>query len=83
MLLACVRHTNAPVTGDRGFPFWAQIETINILLMDDVPVVLPVPAGMRPNCDPRFQINLVFNQQQFQLEAKVGTGLKSYTVALE
>ena len=46
-LLARVRHTNALVIADRGFPFWPQIETIDISLMDDVPTVLQVLAAIR------------------------------------
>jgi D-ribose pyranase len=46
-LLARVRHTNALVIADRGFPFWPQIETIDLSLMDDVPTVLQVLAGIR------------------------------------
>ena len=38
-LLARVRHTNALVIADRGFPFWPQIETVDISLVDDVPAV--------------------------------------------
>jgi D-ribose pyranase len=47
-LLARVRHTNALVIADRGFPFWPQIETIDLSLVDDVPTVLQVLAGVRP-----------------------------------
>ena len=39
-LLARVRHTNALVIADRGFPFWPQIETVDISLVEDVPAVL-------------------------------------------
>src|SRR5512140_3769511 len=46
-LLARVRHTNALVIADRGFPFWPQIETVDISLMDDVPTVLQVLAAIR------------------------------------
>ncbi len=46
-LLARVRHTNALVIADRGFPFWPQIETVDISLMDDVPTVLQVLAAVR------------------------------------
>ncbi len=46
-LLARVRHTNSLVIADRGFPFWPQIETIDISLMDDVPTVLQVLAAVR------------------------------------
>jgi D-ribose pyranase len=46
-LLARVRHTNALVISDRGFPFWPQIETVDISLMDDIPTVLQVLAAVR------------------------------------
>jgi D-ribose pyranase len=48
-LLARVRHTNFLVIADRGFPFWPQIETIDISLVDDIPTVLDVVAAIRPN----------------------------------
>jgi D-ribose pyranase len=46
-LLARVRHTNTLVIADRGFPFWPQIETVDLSLMDDVPTVLQVLAALR------------------------------------
>ncbi len=46
-LLARVRHTTALVIADRGFPFWPQIETVDISLVDDVPTVLQVLAAVR------------------------------------
>jgi D-ribose pyranase len=46
-LLARVRHTNALVIADRGFPFWPQVETVDISLMDDVPTVLQVLGALR------------------------------------
>jgi len=49
-LLARVRHTNTIVIADRGFPFWPQIETVDISLVDDVPTVLQVLAGVRGSC---------------------------------
>lgn len=48
-LLARVRHTNTLVIADRGFPFWPQIETVDISLVDNVPTVLQVLAALRPN----------------------------------
>jgi D-ribose pyranase len=48
-LLARVRHTNALVISDRGFPFWPQIETVDISLVDNVPTVLQVLAAIRAN----------------------------------
>jgi D-ribose pyranase len=46
-LLARIRHTNALVIADRGFPFWPTIETVDISLMDDIPTVLQVLAAVR------------------------------------
>jgi D-ribose pyranase len=46
-LLARVRHTNTLVIADRGFPFWPQIETVDISLVDDVPTVLQALAALR------------------------------------
>jgi D-ribose pyranase len=48
-LLSRVRHTNTLVIADRGFPFWPQIETVDISLVDDVPTVLQVLRAIRPN----------------------------------
>jgi D-ribose pyranase len=48
-LLASVRHTNTIVISDRGFPFWPQIETVDISLCDDIPTVLDVVRALRPN----------------------------------
>jgi D-ribose pyranase len=48
-LLSRVRHTNTLVIADRGFPFWSQIETVDISLVDDVPTVLEVLRAIRGN----------------------------------
>jgi D-ribose pyranase len=48
-LLARVRHTNLLVIADRGFPFWPQIETVDVSLVDDIPTVLDVLAAIRLN----------------------------------
>lgn len=48
-LLARVRHTNALVIADRGFPFWPAIETVDLSLVDGVPTVLQVLAAVRQN----------------------------------
>jgi len=46
-LLARVRHTNTLVIADRGFPFWPEIETVDLSLVDDVPTVLQVLQAVR------------------------------------
>jgi D-ribose pyranase len=48
-LLARIRHTNALVIADRGFPFWPQIETVDVSVMDDLPTVLQLIAAVRAN----------------------------------
>ena len=46
-LLARFRHTNTLVIADRGFPFWPQVETVDLSLVDDVPTVLQVLQAVR------------------------------------
>src|SRR3954469_11491206 len=48
-LLARVRHTNLLVIADRGFPFWPQLETVDISLVDDIPRVVDVLTAIRGN----------------------------------
>jgi D-ribose pyranase len=48
-LLARVRHTNALVIADQGFPFWPMIETVDVSVVDDLPTVLQLIAAVRAN----------------------------------
>jgi len=48
-LLARVRHTNALVIADRGFPFWPMIETVDVSVVDNLPTVLQLIAAVRAN----------------------------------
>ena len=48
-LLSRVRHTNTLVIADRGFPFWPEIETVDISLVDGIPTVLEVLRAVRQN----------------------------------
>ncbi|MEM7391068.1 MAG: RbsD/FucU domain-containing protein [Verrucomicrobiota bacterium] len=48
-LLSRIRHTNTLVIADRGFPFWPQIETVDLSLIDNLPTVLDVLGAIRPN----------------------------------
>jgi D-ribose pyranase len=63
-LLARVRHTNTLVIADRGFPFWSQIETVDISLVDDVPSVLQVFEALKPN----FVVGQIFMAEEFKAE---------------
>jgi D-ribose pyranase len=61
-LLSRIRHTNTLVIADRGFPYWPQIETIDISLVDDVPRVLDVLDAIRAN----FVVGQVFMAEEFR-----------------
>lgn len=63
-LLARVRHTNTLVIADQGFPFWPQIETVDLSLVDDVPTVLHVLNALRPN----FSVGRAWMAREFKRE---------------
>lgn len=77
-LLARVRHTNALVIADRGFPFWPQIETVDLSLVDDVPTVLQVLAAVRSN----FNVAQACLAREFQKNNTV-TVRKQFTNGLQ
>lgn len=60
-LLARVRHTNALVIADRGFPYWPMIDTVDISLVDGVPTVLQVLAAVRQN----FVVDEAYMAEEF------------------
>lgn len=61
-LLSRVRHTNTLVIADRGFPYWPQIETVDISLVDDVPRVLDVLQAIRAN----FVVGKIVMAEEFR-----------------
>jgi D-ribose pyranase len=77
-LLARVRHTNALVIADRGFPFWPAIETIDLSLVDDVPTVLQVLATVRRN----FVVAEAFMAAEF-LKANPAATRRAFAAALK
>jgi len=60
-LLARIRHTNTLVIADQGFPFWPQIETVDLSLVSGVPTVLQVLDAIRAN----FTIGHAWAAQEF------------------
>ena len=68
-LISRIRHTNTLVIADRGFPFWPQIETVDISLTDDIPRVLDVLRAIRGN----FSIGRIFMAQEFLSVNDAGT----------
>jgi D-ribose pyranase len=61
-LLSRVRHTNRLVIADRGFPFWPQIETVDISLIDDVPQVLDVVQAILAE----FEVGNIWMAEEFK-----------------
>ena len=62
-LLARIRHTNTVVIADRGFPFWPQIETVDLSLIDGIPTVNQVLDALMPN----FVIGRAYAATEFRL----------------
>jgi D-ribose pyranase len=73
-LLCRVRHTNTLVIADRGFPFWPEIETVDISLIDDIPQVIDVLRAIQRN----YAIGRVFAAQEF-----IAQNTPQVTTALE
>jgi len=61
-LISRVRHTNTLVIADRGFPYWPQLETVDISLVDDMPRVLDVLQALLPN----FSCGRVYIAEEFE-----------------
>ncbi len=76
-LLSRVRHTNTLVIADRGFPFWPQIETVDISLVDDLPRVLDVLRAVRAN----FVIGKAWMAEEF-LRVNDATTQQAFAEAL-
>jgi D-ribose pyranase len=60
-LLARIRHTNTLVIADRGFPYWPQLETVDLSLVDGVPTVPQVVEAVLAN----WQAARVFMADEF------------------
>lgn len=76
-LLARVRHTNTLVIADRGFPYWPELTTVDLALVDNVPTVLQVLAAIRPN----FVIGKAWMAQEF-LQANGRPAQRRFIAAL-
>ena len=60
-LVARVRHTNTLVIADWAFPFWPQIETVDISLIAGIPTVLDVLEALKPN----YKIGRIWQASEF------------------
>lgn len=63
-LIARVRHTNTLVIADRGFPYWPELETVDISLVDDVPTVCQVLTALKND----FTWGAAFMADEFNAE---------------
>lgn len=61
-LLCRIRHTNALVIADAAFPFWPQIETVDLALVRGVPTIAQVLDAILPN----FKSGAVHMAEEFR-----------------
>jgi D-ribose pyranase len=76
-LLSRIRHTNTLVISDRGFPYWPELETVDISLVDDIPKVVDVLNAIRKN----FVVAQAFMAEEF-LSANQTATQKAFATAL-
>lgn len=60
-LVARIRHTNTLVISDWAFPYWPQIETVDISLTNGIPTVLDVLDLLTPV----FKIGRIWQAEEF------------------
>jgi D-ribose pyranase len=60
-LLARVRHTNMLVVADAAFPYWPQIETVDLSLTRGIPTILQVLDAILPN----FKTGEIYMAEEF------------------
>jgi D-ribose pyranase len=84
-LLARVRHTNALVIADRGFPFWPMIETVDVSVVDNLPTVLQLIAAVRANhhFTEAFQAGEFLKHNTAAVRKKFAAALKGIPNAFE
>jgi len=84
-LLARVRHTNALVIADRGFPFWPMIETVDVSVMDDLPTVLQLIKAVRANHNftQAFQAREFLKNNSKPMQQKFRSALLGLSVKFE
>ncbi|MES2661368.1 MAG: RbsD/FucU domain-containing protein [Verrucomicrobiota bacterium] len=62
-LLARIRHTNTLVIADWAFPYWPEIETVDISLTHDIPTIIDVLDLLTPV----FKIGRIWQANEFIL----------------
>lgn len=76
-LLARIRHTNTLVIADWAFPYWPEIETVDISLTMGIPTVLDVLDLITPN----FKVGRIWQAEEFMAtnsQEKIDAFAKSF-----
>lgn len=60
-LVGRIRHTNTLVIADGAFPYWPEIETVDISLTRGIPTILQVLEVLKPN----FKIGRFWQAMEF------------------
>src|ERR1051326_2271985 len=60
-LLCRIRHTNMLVIADAAFPFWPEIETVDLALVRGIPTIPQVLEAILPN----FKAGAVHMAEEF------------------
>lgn len=61
-LLCRIRHTNMLVIADAAFPFWPQIETVDLALVRGVPTIVQVLDAVLPN----LKVGPIYMAEEFK-----------------
>src|SRR5215510_5862453 len=61
-LLCRVRHTNMLVIADAAFPFWPEIETVDLTLVRGIPTIIQVLDAVLPN----FKAGPIYMAEEFK-----------------
>jgi D-ribose pyranase len=61
-LLCRIRHTNALVIADAAFPYWPQIETVDLTLVRGIPTIIQVLDAVLPN----LKVGPIYMAEEFK-----------------
>jgi len=68
-LLCRIRHTNALVIADAAFPFWPQIETVDLTLVRGIPTIQQALDAILPN----FKAGAIHMAEEFKTHSSAET----------
>jgi len=60
-LLARIRHTNTIVIADWAFPYWKDVETVDLALTQGIPTITDLLAVLQPN----FKVGQIWQAEEF------------------